>query len=85
MTLITPESEILSLSAPNVDGDITGQLSLTVTMGALSKTVVTEVTIKNKPVVGEIDVVASRLVVVQGQTIKLSVITDNFEQITSWS
>lgn len=85
MTLITPESEILSLSAPNVDGDITGQLSLTVTMGALSKTVVTEVTIKNKPVVGEVDVVASRLVVVQGQTIKLSVITDNFEQITSWS
>ena len=85
VTLITPESEILSLSAPNVDGDITGQLSLTVTMGALSKTVVTEVTIKNKPVVGEIDVVASRLVVVQGQTIKLSVITDNFEQITSWS
>lgn len=85
MTLITPESEVLSLSAPNVDGDITGQLSLTVTMGALSKTVVTEVTIKNKPVVGEIDVVASRLVVVQGQTIKLSVITDNFEQITSWS
>ena len=85
MTLIMPESEILSLSAPNVDGDITGQLSLTVTMGALSKTVVTEVTIKNKPVVGEVDVVASRLVVVQGQTIKLSVITDNFEQITSWS
>lgn len=85
MTLITPESEVLSLSAPNVDGDITGQLSLTVTMGALSKTVVTEVTIKNKPVVGEVDVVASRLVVVQGQTIKLSVITDNFEQITSWS
>ena len=85
ITLLTPTNKVLSLSAPNVDGDVTGQLSLTVTMGTLSKTILTELTIKNQLVVSEVDVVASRSVVVQGQTIKLSVITDNFEQITSWS
>jgi hypothetical protein len=85
ITLSTPTSKILSLSTPSVDADITGQLSFTVTMGTLTKTLVTDLTIKNEPVTSEVDVVVSRLVAVEGQTIKLSVITDNFEQITAWS
>jgi hypothetical protein len=85
ITLSTPTSKILSLSTPSVDADITGQLSFTVTTGTLTKTLVTDLTIKNEPVTSEVDVVVSRLVAVEGQTIKLSVITDNFEQITAWS
>jgi hypothetical protein len=85
ITLATPTSKILSLSTPTVDADVTGQLSLTVTMGTLTKTVVTDLTIKNELEISEVNVVASRLIAVEGQIIKLSVITDNFAQITTWS
>jgi len=85
ITLSTPTSKVLSLSTPSIDADVTGQLSLTVTMGTLTKTVVTDLTIENDIVISEVDVIASRLVAVEGQTIKLSVITDNFSQIAAWS
>lgn len=85
ITLATPTSNILNLSTPSVDADVTGQLSLTVTMGTLTKTVVTDLTIKNELVISEVDVVASMSVAAEGQIIKLSAITDNFAQITAWS
>jgi len=85
LTLVTPSSKTLSLSAPNVDIDIKGQLSLTVTMGDLSQTVVTELTIKNNVTISEISLTASRLVAVKGQKINVHVITDDTSQITDWS
>jgi len=85
LTLVTPSSKILSLSAPNVDDDITGQLLLTVIMGDLSKTVTTELTIKNNLTVSEISLATSRLVAVKGQKINIHVLTDDISQITDWS
>lgn len=85
ITLSTPTNKVLSLAVPKIDADVTGQLSLTVTMGSLSKTVVADLTIKNEQVTSDVDVTASRFIVVQGQTINLAVVTDNFQQITAWS
>ncbi len=85
ITLSTPTNKVLSLIAPDVDADIAGQLSLTVTMGTLSKTVMADLTIKNDLAPSDVNVTASKYTVVQGQTIELTVGTDNFQQITSWS
>jgi hypothetical protein len=85
LTLLTPNSEILNISSPAVDSDINGQLELTVVMGNISKTATTELTIKNQEIVSDVNVTATKLVAVEGQTITLNVITDNFEQIKQWS
>jgi len=85
LTLLTSTNKVLSLSVPNVDENIKGQLSLTVTMGELSQTVVTELTIENDTNTSEINLTASRLVAVKGQKININVLTDNFSQITDWS
>lgn len=85
LTLLTPNSEILNISTPTVDSDIKGQLELTVVMGNISKTVTTELTIKNQEIVSDVNVTATKLVVVKGQTITLHVVTNNFSQIKQWS
>lgn len=85
LTLLTPTNKVLSLSAPTVDNDIIGQLELTVVMGNISKTVTTELTIKDQQEISDVNVIASKLILVKGQDVTLSVITDNFDQIKSWS
>lgn len=85
LELLTPKNEILSVSAPRVDTDVSGQLSLTVTMGQLSKTVSTELTIKNDITLSEMNYTISRLVAVKGQAITFNVITEDYEQIKEWS
>lgn len=84
-TLLTPNSETLSLSTPQVDADTEGQLELTVTMGELTKTVSTTLLVKNVLASSDIDVSASKLILVEGQSMALTVHTDNFEQIKDWS
>lgn len=85
LTLLTPTNKILSLSAPAVDNDIIGELELTVVMGSISKTVSTELTIKNQQEISDVNVIASKLLLVKGQNVVLDVITDNYDQIKSWS
>lgn len=85
LNLLTPDNEILSLAAPRVDADIVGQLTLTVTMGQLSKTVTTQLTIKNDAALSEMNYTISRLVAVKGQAITFNVISEDYEQIKEWS
>ena len=85
LTLLTPTNKVLNLSAPQVDADIQGQLELTVNMGGVIKKTTMDLLIKNSEVISTVNVTASRLVAVKGQKVTLNVITDNFEQIKSWS
>jgi len=84
-TLITPNSEILSLSTPEIDVDTEAQLELTVIMGELTRTTSTTLLVKNVQVASDIEVSASKLILVEGQTVALTVHTDNLEQIKEWS
>ena len=54
-------------------------------MGSLSKTVITELTIKNNFTVSDVSMTASRALAVKGQKVSLNVHTDDFDQINSWS
>jgi len=83
--LLTPNNKILNVSAPAVEADIQGQLELTVVMAGISKTVTTDLTIKNQVTYSDISVWATKLIAVKGQTVRLNVKTDNFEQIKTWS
>jgi len=83
--LLTPNNKTLSISAPRVESDMSGQLSLTVTMGQLSKTVSAELKIKNDITLSEMNYTISRLVAVKGQAINFNVITEDYEQIKEWS
>ncbi|OUS24576.1 hypothetical protein A9Q98_13545 [Thalassotalea sp. 42_200_T64] len=85
VTLLTPTNKVLNLLTPAVATDIQGQLEFTVVMANISKTVATEITIKNKEAISDVNLAASRLIAVKGQTITLDVITDNFAQIKQWS
>jgi hypothetical protein len=85
LTLLTPTNKVLDLLAPEVDVDIQGQLELTVNMAGLSKIATMDLLIKNSEEGSTVNVTASKLVVVKGQRVTLNVLTDNFEQIKSWS
>ncbi|NRD73875.1 hypothetical protein HQQ94_11640 [Shewanella sp. VB17] len=85
LSLITPKNKILSVFVPATETDIQGQLQLTVVSGDVSRTVTTEVSIKNTAVISDVTLSASRLVAVKGQQIVLNVMTDNPEQIKEWS
>jgi len=85
LTLLTPTNKVLSFSVPAVDSDINGQLELTVVMGSNTKIATTELTIINQEEISDVNVTASKLILVKGQVVTLNVITDNLEQIKSWS
>jgi len=82
---VDAKQKILNVSASAVEVDIQGQLELTVVMADISKTVTTDLTIKNQVTYSDISVWAKKLIAVKGQTVRLNVKTDNFEKIKSWS
>jgi len=62
---VNAKQKILNVSASAVEADIQGQLELTVVMADISKTVTTDLTIKNQVTYSDISVWATKLIAVK--------------------
>ncbi len=85
VTLLNASTDSITVVTPEVNSDQEALLTLTVTMGAITRTVESTIKVKADTTPVPIMLEQSRFTAGQGQDIEISVVSDDFEQIESFT